>query len=1162
MKKTALIKDFLREIKKTFTRFLSITIMIMLGVFVLIGLKVTGPMMRDNATRHTDAQNMYDVKIIGPVGIDDEDLREIKKIDGVETIYPGKLADLNWADKKINISLESLSTDISTPEVIEGRLPEKPGEILIEYIDALKDIKLGDTIEFSKEVDKFKDSDDDDLKTYKYTVVGKCVSTDYIMQGIKGVSIQSGASIDTVGFITDDNFNKKDYSFVKIRFSNIIGKDPESKSYNEFVNAKKNAIKDLLEPRAGVKLAELKDKNNKKIRDGEAEINDAKAKIADAEDKFNKAKIKLDDAKITLDDAKVKIENGKRDLRVNEADARKKIADAKAKIEDGKIKLADAKEQLKKHDKDYNDGLKEYQDGVKKYNDAFDQIEENERRLNSGMQEAEDGAQSAMLGLGMAREGLGKVESALTQVDAGINTLKGYGVSSPEINGKIAALEGQKAALLEQKKQAEAGIASASSGLSQASSAKDELQRGLRQIEDAKDELREKKIELDDAEVKLKDAKTKLDDAKRRLEREEKNLIDGENELKDAEAKLESELRKGKNKIANAIIDFNKGQADYLEGKSEYEEKLADFNIKKKDALVDIESGEKKIADAKDILQNLSEPRFLVKTRKDNDALYFLYESSHNLDIVSWIFPLFFFFIAILVSIATMTRMVEEDRIEIGTYKSLGYGRLDIYTKYILYGLLSSLVGGIIGATLGSTILPKAIYKAYSASYVIKHLNVTPDALINVIAIMFGVLSNVLTIFLVVRSTLNENAASLLRPKAPKKSSKILLERIPFLWKRIKFLNKVTLRNLFRYKARMFMTIFGVAGCAGLVFLGFSLRESIGGIESKQFEEIYKYDITITTDKSLPKGGLDELNAFLKSDTVDDYLNIYIDQVTLDNENGRDQTITLMATEDIDRFGEFVKLKHERALRKEKILKIDSPIINHKLYSYVKDDELIVNDSNLRYYNIKPSADTTDFYVGHALFMNKADYEKYFKKEYEPNSYLVRLSDKQNIKDTIEKLRKNESVLTVQSFDDNLKIIEDWTGSIGIITVIILICSAALAFVVLYNLTNINISERLRELSTIKVLGFTTEELTSYIYRETILLSFIGIIVGFGVGWLLLGTVSQVLSPDNIQMNLLLSFRPYLYSAIITMVFVFIIRLIVIRKLKDIDMVASLKSYE
>lgn len=1167
MKKKALLKDMLREIKKTRTRFLSITAMIMVGVFVLVGLKVTGPAMRDNATMHADRQNMYDIKVVGPVGIDDEDIRLIEGVDGIQNLYAGYSVDLNWPDEKINIKLESLSTDISVPEVIEGRLPEKTGEILIEAVNTFDHIKIGDQVEFAKEVDKFKEDDDpDSLKTYTYTVVGKAISTDYIMQGLKGVSFKSGTSIGTIGYVLEENFNDTDYSFVKLRLEEIAGKNPESSAYINHAREKKSEIKDLLAPRSAIKFQELKDKNLKKIRDGEADIKDAKDQIADAEEKFNDAEKKLADAKIKLDDGQKKIAQGKRDLAKGEADARKEMADAQAKIDDGKIQLADAKKELADHEADYNDGLKKYKDGLKKYEDGVKELDDNERKIKRGLREVENGKAQANMGLSQAQAALGQIDAGIGQIEGAISQLSAIPQGAPgyeEAQGQIAGLQGQKQALISQRAQAEAGIASASAGLSEAQQAETDLKNKLKLINEAREKLPEEKKKLDDAKKELDEGKEKLDDAKDRLAREEKKLLDGEAELKDAEAKLTREIKKGNDKIADAIIQYNEGNREYIEGKAEYDEKLADFNKKKKDALVDIADGEKKIADAKEIIRNLNEPHFAVQTRRDNDALYFMYESANNLDYVSWIFPVFFFFIAVLVSVATMTRMIEEDRIDIGTYKALGYGKMDIYQKYILYGLISSLIGGIIGASLGSTLLLKAIYKAYSASFVIKKLQITPSIGINITAIMVGVLANVLTIILVIKRTLKENAASLLRPKAPKKAKKILIEKIPFIWNRLSFLNKVTLRNVFRYKSRMFMTIFGVAGCTGLIFLGFSLKEAIGGMDKHQFEDVYTYQVTITTDKSLPKDGLDDLKKFLDSDDVEAYTKMHMDQLLLEAEEGKDQQVQLMVPENPSDFANFVHLKREIYLKKPVELNLDRPLMSRKLQNYLTDGKLTLQDSNLQDFQVAVDPeDWFDFYIGHALVMTKADYEKFFGQDFEANAYAVKLKDPKASAEAIAGLRDNTSILTITNFDDHLKIIEDWMGSIRIITVVILLCAAALAFVVLYNLTNINISERMRELSTVKVLGFNSKELTNYVYKETIMLSVLGILVGFLVGWGMLGVVSEILSPDDIQMNLLLTYKPYLFSAIITMVFVFLIRRIVVRQLREIDMVESLKSYE
>ncbi|MFR7836010.1 MAG: hypothetical protein ACLU31_05305, partial [Ezakiella sp.] len=331
--KNAHLKDILREISNTWKRFLSILIMTVLGVFILVGLKVTGPKMRDSIERHIVDQNMYDLIISSPVGINDEDMEALKKITGVKEMDTGYYTDIALGGEKINFRVSSLSDRISVPEIKEGRLPEKFGEIAVEYTPKTDGIKIGQKISFEKESDKLKeDKDRDDLETYEFTVVGKVISTDYLIQANKGVSEISTGTIDTVAYVTKENFDKDVFSFVKYTFKSTEGVNSDSDKYENITSVKKSDAIEILEPRASIKFAEIKDKNQKKIDDASKEIRDGRKELQDAEDK-------LADAKEKLEDGKKKLANAENELKTKTADANKKLSDGANEIEDGKKKL-------------------------------------------------------------------------------------------------------------------------------------------------------------------------------------------------------------------------------------------------------------------------------------------------------------------------------------------------------------------------------------------------------------------------------------------------------------------------------------------------------------------------------------------------------------------------------------------------------------------------------------------------------------------------------------------------------------------------------------------------------------------------------------------------------------------------------------------------------
>ena len=1129
--KNAHLKDILREISNTWKRFLSILIMTALGVFILVGLKVTGPKMRDSIERHIVDQNMYDLIISSPVGINDEDMDALKKITGVKEMDTGYYTDIALGSEKINFRVSSLSDRISVPEIKEGRLPEKFGEIAVEYTPKTDGIKIGQKISFEKESDKLKeDKDRDDLKTYEFTVVGKVISTDYLIQANKGVSEISTGTIDTVAYVTKENFDKDVFSFVKYTFKSTEGVNSDSDKYENITSVKKSDAIEILEPRASIKFAEIKDKNQKKIDDASKEIRDGRKELQDAEDK-------LADAKEKLEDGKKKLANAENELKTKTADANKKLSDGANEIEEGKKKLKDAEEK-------YLTGKKEYEDGLEKYNEAL---------KNSGLEEKKaelsDNKEKVAAGLLAVADNKVKLEGALSEIEGIEAQLNDAIQKKTEANLSHIEEDYKLAEVLKKKEEAAAGLEEVQSKEAELEINKKKIEEGLSQIEEAEEKLNKNKEKLDVAKKELETGKAEIEKNREKLKKAEKDLADGR-------ITLNRELRDANEKIRKAKVELQDGEKEYNENNEK-------FISKKAEVLETLDEGEKKINDAKEMIDKLNEPKFKVETRKDNDSLFFMIDSSHKLDIVSWIFPLFFFFVAILVSLTTMTRMVEEKRIEIGTYKALGFSTASISMKYISYGLISSLIGGIIGATFGSVLLPKIIYHAYSASFVIKELTGFVNPFINIVAILFGVLVNMLATLSVVLSSLRENAASLMRPKPPKKVKKMLIEKIKFIWNRLGFIGKVTMRNVFRYKSRMFMTIFGIAGCTGLLFLGFSLREALGGIESRQFEKIMKYDFQIVTDEMLGDEGRDDYLKFLKSDDVKGYMNAYTQSFTYENENGRDQQVALVVPENKEEFDEYIELFVEKQFKKDRYYELDGVMITKKLGEIRPrgKSDIELRDSDLVETKIIPDG-VVDNYIGHFVFMPKEIYEQKYKKKYETNSYYIKSNDLSKKDSIIAELRKNKSILSVVDFTEGKMAIDNWTTSVAAVVYIIIICSSILAMVVLYNLSNINIEERKRELSTIKVLGFTNKELSEYIYRETYILTVIGILAGFLVGWGMLIAVAEILPPDNIILNTIISFRPYLYSALISLFFTFVVEFIVRKRLKTIDMVSSLKAYE
>lgn len=571
-------------------------------------------------------------------------------------------------------------------------------------------------------------------------------------------------------------------------------------------------------------------------------------------------------------------------------------------------------------------------------------------------------------------------------------------------------------------------------------------------------------------------------------------------------------------------------------------------------------------ADASVAQNPLELPKVYVTDRTINPGYAEYKDNADRLSAIATAFPVFFFLIAALVSLTTMTRMVEEQRLQIGTLKALGYGSMDIMTKFLVYGTLASLAASIAGLAIGFTLFPGIIYNAYGQLYNLPGVIKSFYPAYAIISIIVALVCTAMTAMIASRVELRSNASVLMRPKSPKSGQRIMLERFSFLWKRLSFVQKVTARNLFRYKQRMFMTVIGVAGCTALILTGFGLKDSIGSIADRQFGGIMKYSALVALhDNATAEDKASYAELIKQESTITGTLDVLQEAMTARAKGVNDQEVRIFVPTDADKLAPFVALK-DRRTDEPKVLTDEGAIITEKLaklYDLVPGDSLTVLDNNNEEYQVKVSA-VTENYVLHYVYMTPAYYTEVFGHDPVYNTQLLNYSaqDKQ-WEDTFgEKLTSNGQVALV-SFSSGVGEAFDGTmESMDVVIVVLIVSAAALAFVVLYNLTNINVSERVRELSTIKVLGFYDKEVTMYIYRENILLTLLGIIFGGALGILLHGFVLSTAELDATMFAPLIKWQSYLYAALLTVLFSGIVMAFMHLKLKRIHMIEALKSVE
>lgn len=611
------------------------------------------------------------------------------------------------------------------------------------------------------------------------------------------------------------------------------------------------------------------------------------------------------------------------------------------------------------------------------------------------------------------------------------------------------------------------------------------------------------------------------------------------------------------------------GQRDIDKAETEYQSKLAEFNAQKPEAERKISEAERQITLAEEKIDNLTVPAYSVSGRREGltSQGYCVYMVIEGIVAkLADIFPIFLYFVAALVTFSTMGRMVDEERTNSGTLKALGYGNADVMLKFIVYGFAASTLGTCIGVLAGHTLLPLIVAHAYSAGFTMPDIMLKFHPWITMAAFALAWISAVVPAWLAASKELREKPASLLLPKPPAKGSKILLEHFPPLWNRLNFTHKVTARNIFRYKTRMFMTIFGVCGAVSLLTAGLAVQSSIGQIGNRQFEELIHYDLIVAEESDTNSAQREEIATTLKGKTVQSSTAVRYEELskTAGKENDK-QSITLLSTDDAYNFNEYLTLR-DRKTHQPQILVNNGAVISERLAEMLNvsvGDTFTVNDENGAQRTIKV-AGISEMYIGHFIFMNAQCYEHVFGDQYSTNAYMVGLKDHSNANTERQgaKFMKLAAVRGVVQNTTQKNMVSTIVGSLNQIMEVLILVAVLMAVVILYDLTNLNVSERIRELSTIKVLGFHTSETTMYIYRETILLSLLGILAGYGFGeWLHRYIITEV-PPDEVMFDPAISWIALAAPAIVVAVVLAVLGWIVYRQLETVDMLEALKSVE
>ena len=1112
-------KDFYMEIRKSLGRFLSILFIVALGVAFFSGIRASEPSMRITGDRYFDQEELMDIQALSTFGITDDDIDAIEAVEGVERVEGAYSADMLCETKKKQyvFHVMSLPENMNHVTVSEGRLPKKIGECLV---DDDMGYKVGDTITLKSGTD---DPISDTLKQEKYKVVGIGNSPCYISFGRGSTTIGSG-SVSGFLLVPAKTFALDVFTEAYVQVEGAENLIAYTEEYDKKIETVLDRIEEITGERGRIRKQEIVD-------DAQAEIDDAKAE-------FEKGKLK---AQEELDDAKAQIDDGEAKL----TEAKQQIADGKSQISSAKTTLNSKDDELTEAKTKYSSGLKKWQEGTEAYEAGLAQFEAAKPEALEEIAKGEAGLEAYRKQLDEAKKGAqGKLKELEGQL-AYIMSLE-PGPEDEDYEELHQKWEEQYGASIEQL---ETGISEVNKELETLETQEQDYQSKLTALNNSKAELAAKEQQLADTKAALDSSKQQLSDAYSQIESGKGQLASGWAQIDEKE----QELASGEAEIAENETTLEDAKAEYEEGKKEAEDEIAD--------------GEAKIADAEEELAEIEDPKWYVYDRSNLPEHDGYGENADRMRAIGKVFPVIFFLVAALISLTSMTRMVEEQRTQIGTMKALGYSKWAIVSKYLGYALLATAGGSIIGLLIGEKVLPFIIIYAYGIMY--QHI---PEILVPydwAYAIEASIAAVACTMFATVFSCyreLGEQPAALMRPPAPKIGKRVLLEYVGFIWKRLNFTWKSTIRNLMRYKKRFFMTIFGIGGCMALMLVGYGIRDSVFEIADIQYTEIQTYDGNLILKENLSEDEHQELTDSLEQNQdITRFMDAYMKNLVLTKDGHERETYVMVLGQpkDSEKYVHF----HDRKTKEAYELSDDGAIISEKtakLLNAKVGDTISVKDENEGNKDIVIQ-NICENYMGHYLYMTPKYYEKVYGEKPEYNTVLFSVQDsytRQQMEEAGEKILERDEVLSLSYMKDIEKRLNDMLKSLNLVIIVLIVSAGMLAFVVLYNLNTINIAERKRELATLRVLGFYNPEVAAYVYRENILLTLIGTIVGAGLGKILHLFIIETVEVPAAMFGRIINLPSYIYSFLFTILFSMIVNGVMYFKLRKIDMVESLKSIE
>ena len=1093
------MKDTIKEITHNFKRFISILLIVLLGVGFFAGIKATSPDMKKTIDQYFDDKKVMDIQVLSTLGLTQKDIEELQKIEGVEQVEGSYETDaiVNSGEKETVVKLMALTETINQVTLVEGRLPENNQECVVEPNFLIgTEHEIGDTITI--EVEDIQNDDGEDqalLKETEVTIVGTVRSPLYISSD-RGTTKLGSGKINYYMYIPLENFDTDIRTVAYVTVEGAKELRTYNQNYEDTVQEVKDRIDSISEERRQARYQEIYDEANKKIEDAQKELDEQKAK---AEEEIADAEKQIEDAKKELESGKIELANQKASTQTQLAQVKEQLDEADAELtekeelfetEKGKAEaeIKTAKEQL--------DGLQTIQTQYTTINTTLETLNNNLELLEmqlAGLDSDTDAEQIATITAQIAG-----IQTQILQLEAGIQTIEtelaNQGIQLANLSQTITAIQ------------------------TQITSAETELKNSQQQLEQARATLN---AQIKSYETNKNNADSEFATAQTRLDEAEKEINENEEKLEEEKQKAEEEIQEAQEQLEEARIE----------------------------------------------LEEIEKPDWYILDRNANVGYVSYLQETDRIANIAKVFPIVFFVVAALISLTSMTRMVEEQRVQIGTLKALGYQKRQIASKYIIYASLATILGGVVGMSIGFYLIPKVISDMYGMMYILPPAILEFNMEYAIIGMLVAVVCTVgATIYSCIK-TLKNTPASLMRPKAPKPGKRVFLEKIPFIWKHLNFTQKVTARNVFRYKKRFLMTIIGVTGCTSLIVAGFGLRDAVDSMIPSQYGEIFKYNIEISLKDNLTTREIQEAHEDISNQAeITNSIKVNMQSVEI-VKNDNNQSIQLIVPEEVENLQDFIVLRDRT--KKENIYTLDNQgIILTEKIARLLDIEvgeiIIIKNAD----DIEVQAKVvgiTENYLYHYMYMSPELYEELYQEEMKPNTIFALTDNLSEAQEDVlgKKLLTNEnSVSSVVFTSVSEGIFTEVMNNMTLVVWILIIAAGLLVLVVLYNLSNTNISERIRELATIKVLGFYDKEVYDYVGNETMILTAIGILVGLLGGNFLTTFIIKTCELDVLMFNPQIKIASYLYGIVITAVFAIIVSITTYFTLKKINMIECLKSVE